>query len=61
MPRVKVHDNESLESALRRFKKKLQRSGVLKQYRNREFYEKPSEKRRRKQKEASKKPFRKKR
>jgi len=60
MPRVEVGQNESLEKALKRFKKKLQKEGILKQYRDRKFYEKPSIKRRRKIKEAEKKEARRK-
>jgi len=60
MPRVEIRQNESLEKALKRFKKKLQREGILKQYKDREFYEKPSTKRRRKIKEAAKKSTRRK-
>jgi len=60
MPRVEVRQNESLERALKRFKKKLQREGILKQYKDREFYEKPSTRRRRKIKEAEKKEARRK-
>ena len=40
--RVNIKDNESLERALRRFKKKWERSGVLKDVKRKAFYEKPS-------------------
>ncbi|BDD03125.1 30S ribosomal protein S21 [Aureibacter tunicatorum] len=39
---VNVKENESIEKALKRFKKKFERTGVLKELRNRNFYEKPS-------------------
>ncbi|NQT95077.1 MAG: 30S ribosomal protein S21 [Candidatus Omnitrophica bacterium] len=55
MPRVSVRDNEPLERALRRFKKKIEREGTIKQVRARKHYEKPSVKKRRKQREARKK------
>ncbi len=42
MIEVNVRDNESLEKALRRFKKKWERSGVLKEVKRKSFYEKPS-------------------
>jgi len=45
---VILHENESLESALRRFNRKLQQDGILSEYRRREYYEKPSVKRKRK-------------
>ena len=48
MPTVKVKQDESLERALRRFKKKLDKEGVLKQMKRHEHYEKPSQRKRRK-------------
>ncbi len=50
MPKVEVGKNESLEKALRRFKKKIEREGVLKQLKARKYYEKPSERKRKKRK-----------
>lgn len=52
MPRVDIGANEPLEKALRRFKKKIEREGILRQLRARKHYEKPSEQKRRKQREA---------
>lgn len=46
---VVVGDNESFESALRRFNKKVQQEGILAEARRREFYEKPSVLRKRKE------------
>ena len=43
---VNVKENESVDKALKRFKKKFERTGVLKELRARTFYEKPSIKRR---------------
>ena len=43
---VQVKPSESIDSALRRFKKQIQESGVLKDAREHEHYEKPSEQRR---------------
>lgn len=48
MSEVILHENESLESALRRLNRKLQQDGILSEYRRREYYEKPSVKRKRK-------------
>jgi len=48
MPGVKVRDNEPFENALRRFKKQCEKAGVLSEIRKREYYEKPSVKRKRK-------------
>ena len=43
MVSVKVGDNEPFERALRRFKKKWEKAGVLREVRSRSFYLKPSE------------------
>ena len=53
MSEVIIGDNESFESALRRFNKKVQQEGILAEARRNEHYEKPSV--RRKKKEATKK------
>jgi len=60
MSEVHIRDNESLDSALRRFKKSCARSGVLSELRRREHYESPSVKRRKKSEAArkNKKKFR---
>ena len=47
MAQVQVKPNETLDSALKRFKKALQQTGILKEARQHEHYEKPSDKRRR--------------
>ncbi|MCK5704006.1 MAG: 30S ribosomal protein S21 [Cyclobacteriaceae bacterium] len=39
---INVKENESIEKALKRFKKKFERTGILKEIRGRNFYEKPS-------------------
>ena len=49
-----VHENESIDDALRRFKRSVSRSGTLQEYRKREFYEKPSVKRKLKSEAARK-------
>lgn len=58
MPEIKRGKNESLEQALRRFKRQCQRSGVLAEVRKREHYEKPSVKRKKKSEAARKRKFR---
>jgi uncharacterized protein len=50
MSEVKVGKNETLDSALRRFKRTCQKAGVLSEVRKREHYEKPSVKRKKKSK-----------
>ena len=52
MTEIKLKEGESVERALRRLKKKIDREGVLKEVRNHRHYEKPSERRRRKMKIA---------
>ena len=49
---VVVQDNESLDRALRRFKRKVQRSGLYSELRKRRYYEKPSAQRKRKREAA---------
>jgi len=46
---IRVKENETLESALKRFKRQCARSGVLAEVRKREHYEKPSVKRKKKE------------
>ena len=48
MPGIRVKDNESFESALRRFKKKCEKAGVISDLRKHQHFEKPSEKKKRK-------------
>ena len=57
MSEVKVKENESLDSALRRWKKSCARSGVLAEVRKREHYEKPSVSRKKKSEAARKRKF----
>lgn len=54
MAEIRIKDNESLESALRRFKRSCAKSGVLAEVRKREFYDSPSVKRRKKSEAARK-------
>lgn len=51
---IKVHGND-IEKALKVLKRQLQKDGLFKELKNRSFYEKPSEKQKRKQREARKK------
>ena len=57
MSEVHVKENESLDSALRRWKKSCARSGVLAEVRKREHYEKPSVKRKKKSEAARKRKY----
>ena len=58
MPGVKVHEGDSIDKALKAFKKQCEKSGVLTEIRKREYYEKPSVKRKRKMLAARKKRIR---
>lgn len=58
MAEIKVRDNESLDDALRRFKRSCARSGVIHEYRKREHYEKPSVRRKKKSEAARRKKYR---
>ena len=57
MSEVRVKKNESLESALRRFKRQCARAGVIQEVRKREHYEKPSVKRKKKAEAARKRKY----
>ena len=54
MSKTVVRKNESLDDALRRFKRSVSKTGTLQEYRKREYYEKPSVKRKKKSEAARK-------
>jgi small subunit ribosomal protein S21 len=49
MAEIQIHDGESIESALRRFKRKVQQEDIIKEVKKHSFYMKPGEKKRVKQ------------
>ena len=49
MAEIRVNDNESIESALRRFKRKVQQEDIVKEIKKHSFYMKPGDKKRTKQ------------
>ncbi len=57
MAEIRIKDNESLDSALRRFKRQCAKSGILSEYRKREHYEKPSVRRKKKSEAARKRSY----
>jgi small subunit ribosomal protein S21 len=59
MPGVRVRDGESFENALKRFKKQCEKAGILSEIRKREYYEKPSVKRKKKALAAKKRALKK--
>ena len=54
MAEIRVKENESLDSALRRFKRKCSRDGIIGDLRRKEFYERPSIRRKKKAEAARK-------
>ena len=59
MPEVRVRENEPFEIAMRRFKRACEKAGVVTESRRREFYEKPTEIRKRKAAAAVKRQMKK--
>ena len=59
MPSVRVKENEYFDAALRRFKRACEKAGILTELRRREFYEKPTEIRKRKRAAAVKRHMKK--
>ena len=59
MPTVRVKENEPFEVALRRFKRSCEKAGILTEVRRREYYEKPTSMRKRKQAAAVKRHLKK--
>jgi len=57
MSEVRIGKTESIDSALRRFKRSCQKSGVMSEVRKREHYEKPSVRRKKKSEAARKRKF----
>ena len=57
MSEVVIKDNETLDSALRRFKRNFAKAGIMGEIRKREHYDKPSVKRKKKSEAARKRKF----
>ena len=57
MSEIRVKENETLDSALKRFKRQCAKAGVLAEVRKREHYEKPSVRRKKKSEAARKRKF----
>ena len=58
MPGVRIRESEHFDAALRRFKRSCEKAGVLAETRRREFYEKPTQERKRKSAAAVKRDLR---
>jgi len=54
LPLVTLKDNEYFDYALRRFKRSCEKAGIINESRKREFYEKPTQERKRKKAAAAK-------
>lgn len=54
MPNVRIRENEHFDAALRRFKRACEKAGILTELRKREYYEKPTQERKRKKAAAVK-------
>jgi len=52
LPGIEVRKDESFEAALRRFKKKIEQEGIIREVRDRKHYEKPSERKRKRMKKS---------
>ncbi|MGI5990440.1 MAG: 30S ribosomal protein S21 [Lachnospiraceae bacterium] len=57
MSSVKVRDNETIEGALKRFKRNCAKAGIQQEIRKREHYEKPSVRRKKKSEAARKRKY----
>ena len=57
MPTVRVKENEPFDVALRRFKRTIEKAGIINELRSREFYEKPTSERKRKKAAAVKRHY----
>ncbi|HUW23757.1 MAG TPA: 30S ribosomal protein S21 [bacterium] len=55
MTEVKIRENESIDAALRRFKRECERAGLMTEIKKREYYESPSVRRKRKAAESKRK------
>ena len=54
---VQVRDGDPVEKALRKFRRKVEQAGIRKEVRKREYYLKPGEQRRKKEREAQRRRF----
>ncbi len=59
MPVIKVRDNEPFEVAMKRFKKQCEKAGILSELKRREYYDKPSVRKKKKAATARKRALKK--
>ncbi len=58
MPKIEIRKGEDLEKVLRKFKTKLRHEGIMDEMKKREFYEKPSQRRRKEVEQAKRREVR---
>ncbi len=58
MPKIEIRKGEDLEKALRKFKTKLRHEGIMDEMKKREFYEKPSQRKRKEVEQAKRREVR---
>ncbi len=59
MAHISIDDNENLERALKRFKRQVEKEGIIREWKKREYYEKPSTIKNRKNKTLQRKQMKK--
>ncbi len=59
MPLIKIRDNEPFEVAMKRFKKQCEKAGILSELKRREYYDKPSVRKKKKAAAARKRALKK--
>ena len=59
MAYVEVYNDEPLEKALKRFKRKVEKEGIIREFKNRQYYQKPSSKRHEQEKSRQRKELKK--
>jgi len=58
MPKIEIRKGEDLEKALRKFKTRLRHEGIMDEMKKREFYEKPSQRKRKEVEQAKRREVR---
>lgn len=59
MAHIDVYDDENLEKAIKRFKRKVEKEGIIREFKRRQYFEKPSAKRHEQEKARQRKELKK--
>ncbi len=59
MAHIEIYDDEPLEKALKRFKRKVEKEGIIREFKKRQYYQKPSAKRHEQEKSRQRKELKK--